>query len=245
MAKDEQSLPTVRLIAERTKRLSFPNLKRPRVPPNGPATQELVNWSTRVYCFAWIRHFSELLNGLVVLRDADNIPSAIIVARSAYELGAHAYYVKKHIKQHIDAKNFEAAWNFVTPIATGSRYMNEQFPETGDMFPTAAHISKVINCFREVLPEDAVENYSFISEYCHPNMFAFMQHYEWPNQDEVSFIGHEAGGMFGATTAACLAGLMAIQEMLRLTGEKVIAMSLKETLIAAVKHEGHSATISE
>jgi len=245
VSQNRDSFSTLRFIAERTMAMTFSVLKRPRVLPNEPATQELVNWSARVCCFSWIRHFSTLLNGVVLLKDVGNTPSAIIVARSLYELGAHAYYVKKHFKQHIDAKDFEAAWNFLTPIATGSRYMNEQYPETSEMFPTPAHISKIIKCFGEVLPNDAIDNYSFLSEYCHPNTFAFSQHYRWLNPDEVAFVGHEAQGMFGATTAACVMGLMAIQQMLSLTGEKQIAVTLKETLLAVLKLEGVSEPSSD
>jgi hypothetical protein len=234
------SFLTLRSIAEHTKELRFPNLLRPRVPASETATQELVNWGAQVYCFSWIRHFSTLLNGVVILKDAGNAPSAFIVARSVYELGAHAYYVKKHFKQHFDATNFEAAWNFLTPIATGSRYINEQQPETSEMFPTPAHIKKAINCFAEMLPEDAREGYSFLSEFCHPNMLAFQQYYRWLNPHEVGFADHEAQGMFGATTAASIMGLMAIQEMLCLTNERPIAATLRQILVALVEHEATS-----
>jgi hypothetical protein len=237
-ARIPDSIDTLRLIAKGTKTLSFPNLTRPSLPPEQPASRELVNWGAQVYCFSWLLHLSALLNGLVILEDAGNRPSAIIIARSLYELGAHAYYVKKHLKQHIDAKNFDAAWNFLLPITTGSRYMNEQFPDTTEMFPTAAHIAKMIKAFGEVMPEDAIENYSFLSEFSHPNSFAFGQHHDWLTPYEVSFIPHKANGMFGATAAACIHGLMSIQQLLVLTGEKPTAISLYQLLRVLVEEKG-------
>lgn len=185
-----------------------------------------------------MRHLSTLVNGIITLRDAGNMPSARIVARSVFELGAHAYYVKKHLKQHLDSKNVDAAWNFLSPITTGSRYINEKQPEQSEMFPLPSHISKVVKCFGEILPGAASEDYSYLSEFCHPNMFAFSQYYRWPNPFEVQFVDHDTQGVFGTTAAACLQGLLAIQEMLRLAEENRLLPCLHELLVAISKQSG-------
>ncbi len=112
--RKSNSCASLSLIAESIKQFTFPNLKRPPVPAKAPATRELVNWGAQVYCFSWMRHFCTLLNGIVLLKEAGNTPSARIVARSVFELGAHAYYVKKHLKQHIDAGDFSAAWKAIS-----------------------------------------------------------------------------------------------------------------------------------
>lgn len=233
------SFATLRLIADRTKRFGFPNLKRPATPPNKPATHELVSWGAQVYCFSWMRHLSTLVNGIITLKDAGNTPSARILARSVFELGAHAYYVKKHLKQHLDFKNVDAAWNLLTPVMTGSRYINEQHPEEGAMLPAPAHIAKVINSFGEMLG-DAREGYSFLSEFCHPSTFAFSQHYLWANPLEVQFVDHDPAGAFGTTAAACLGGLMAIEEILRLTKEKTVLRCLHRLCEAIVEQSSRS-----
>jgi hypothetical protein len=232
-----KSFAILRVIAERTRRFSFPNLRRPPIPPNKPATQELVSWGAQVYCFSWMRHLSTLVNGIITLKDAGNMPSARIVARSAFELGAHAYYVKKHLKQHLDSKNVEAAWNFLTPISAGSRYIDEWHPEESEMFPPPSHISKVVNCFGEVMPS-ANEGYSFLSELCHPNMLAFSQYYHWPDPFEVQFVDHDTQGVFGTTAAASVRGLLAIEELLRLAEEDRLLHCLHELLVAISKQSG-------
>jgi hypothetical protein len=173
------SFATLRLIAEHDKKFSFPNLRRRPGPPHEPATADLVDWGAHLYSFSWIRHFCTLVNGLVSLEEAGNTPSARVIARSVFELGAHAYYVKKRLKQHIDTGNLPAAWKFFTPIGTESRYINEQHPEESEMFSSPPHISKAINCFGERLPEDAQEGYIFLSEFCHPNVLVLSQYYEW------------------------------------------------------------------
>jgi hypothetical protein len=227
---DESSFDALRLVADRTKTFSFSKLSRPPTPPNQPATRELVNWGAHVYSFSWLLHLSALLNGLLTLEDAGNRPSAIIIARSVYELGAHAYYVKKHLKQHIDVQNYDAAWNFLLPVTTGSRYMTEQFPTTAEMFPTAAHISKMIKTFGEVMPGEAVEDYSYLSEFSHPNSFAFGLHHDWLTPYEVSFVSRKVSGTFGATTAATINGVMAIQQLLVSTAEIPTAEALHKLL---------------
>lgn len=225
------------LIAGRTKDLDFPNLRRPAVPPNQPATEQLVNWGARLYCFAWIRHLSALMAGIIALRDSGNAPSAIIVARSAFELGAHAYYVKKHLKQHFDLGKWDAAWNFLAPMASGSWYINAQHPQVSQIFPASAHIRRAVNCFAEARHE-APEEYSFVSEFCHPNMLAFSQHYRWPNRFEVQFVDHEVQGWLGPTIAAALLGLMATEELLRLSKEKTVLPRLVKLLKDIVEYAG-------
>jgi hypothetical protein len=164
---------------------------------------------------------------MIVLTEAGNIPAARMVARPLFELGAHAYYVTKHLKQHIEADAMLAAWDFLTPIATGSRYINARIPEESELFPLPAHISKVINCFREKIPEAAREDYSYLSEFCHPNVLAFFQYYEYSDPETVRFIEPKTQqGFSGATTAAIIQGLLSLTELLELTREHQIRRSV-------------------
>jgi hypothetical protein len=226
--KPDNDLPAlIRDIAQTLNQFSFPELKRPRVPAGAPATPELVAWAAKVYCFSWTRHLCTLLEGTVTVLESGNNQSARVLARSIYELGAHAYYVKKHLKQHIQEAKFSAAWEFLTPIATGSRYMNEQIPEESELFPAPAHISKAIKCFSEVMPQSAQDDYSYLSEFCHPNVLAFFQYYEWFDPETVRFVDYKPiEGFLGATTAAVIQGLLAAQELLAIVREQDVRRSL-------------------
>lgn len=221
-----ESFDGLKLIARELTQLIFPELKRPPNPANDPPTPELVKWGATVYCFSWMRHLCALLNGVVALMASDNVPASRIVARSVYELGAHMYYVKKHLTQHVRILNWSAAWTFLTPIATGSRYMNKQIPAESELFPIPAHISKMINCFSEVMPANAQEDYSYLSEFSHPNVMAFLQHYEWSDPYTVKFVSSEVHGFLGATTSAVINGLLALDELLRLAGEQDVRSKL-------------------
>ena len=238
-ASKADSFTVLTLIAERLKPISFPDLTRPHYPAGTPATVELVNWGAQLYCYAWTRHVCTLLNGIVTLANAGNIPSARIVARSVYELSAHIYYLKKHLKQHLDAGDVGAAFDFLLPIGTGSRYIKEQNPEDSELFPSPPHIAKAIKCFQERLPPYALENYSYLSEFCHPNLLTFMQYYEWTDPHTATFADKEPmEGIFGPTTGAVIQGLMTLNELLWLTKEKSVnhaVLQLLETIGEVIK----------
>lgn len=211
--------------------LTFPVLVRPPVPYNASPTADLISWAIRVHVFSWLCHMRILLRGLVALLDDHNVPAAIIVGRAVFEVGAHAYYVHKHLKQHFDAHDIPAAWKLLLPIGTGSRYVNSQFPDESELFPSPVHISKIINCFTEVYG-DANDSYSFLSEYCHPNLPAYYQHYEWTTSAQVEFCERteKRDAVLGSVAAAMLQGLMAVEGLLRMVGDNDIRPELVRIL---------------
>ena len=85
--------------------------------------------------------------------------------------------------------------------------------------------------------EGAQEGYSFLSEFCHPNVLAFSQYYDWANPQTVTFVDdHEPlAGMLGSTADASIEGLLAIDELLKLAEEREVLRSLHELLEAIVE----------
>ena len=242
MAFDSEnpSVSMLRLIAEHLKQIKFQQLVRPKVSPNDPPTIELIQWAIQAYCFPWIRHISSLINGIVSLIDSDNKAAVRIIGRSSFEFCAHAYYVKKHLKQHLDRKGLTAAWKFLLPIGTGSRYINEfhAVPEESELFPAGPHIGKAINCFKEARPKDAEEDYSYLSEFCHPNMMTFKQHYRWTTPYTIEFLDQVEFGAFGAIVGSTIQGLMETSELLNLANERQIKNAILLLLKAII--EQHS-----
>jgi hypothetical protein len=170
-----------------------------------------------------------LISGIVTLDDAGNRPAVRIVGRSSYELAAHIYYVKKHFKQHIDAGHVDRALKFLKPIRTGSRHVNE-FHSGSEPFPTGVHIKKAINCFKEVMPKESVEDYSYLSEFCHPNVMTFMQHYQWTTPETIDFVDPILFGAFGAIAGSSIQGLLAAHELLGIGHETDIRRVVGKTL---------------
>ena len=167
--------------------IQTPDLLRPDVPHGQPVTEELAHWSIRVYAYSILCQFREMLRSTLLLYDAGQVPAIFLCCRAMFEMAAHAYYVKKHAMQHLDKKDFNAVWNFMLGINQGSRHMREKQEAAGEPGPgivEGPHISKIIACFDEFFAEHrrekpARDNYSFLSEFCHPNSFAFTNHIEF------------------------------------------------------------------
>jgi len=178
----EQAVAQIRRAAEGLSKLTFPSLLHPQPAPDGAPTCDLVNFAVRVYCYSLLSHFREMLRSYLFLGENGHIPAAFVVCRCLFEMGAHAYYVHKHVTQHMDGAELEAAWKFLFEINMGSRYMQEEYGEVKDWPPFSAprEIAKVIRCFDEWTGRNgqAVTEYSFLSEFAHPNMAAFQHYYE-------------------------------------------------------------------
>jgi hypothetical protein len=231
------SVSMIRLTAEHLKQIKFPQLVRPKLGPDAAPTIELIQWAIRAYCFPWIRHLSALINGIVVLIDSDNKAAVRIIGRSSFEFCAHAYYVRKHLKQHLDRRDLAAAWTFLLPIGTGSRYISEfhSTPEQSELFPVGPHIGKVVNCFKEATPKETEEDYSYLSEFCHPNMMTFSQHYRWTTPYTIDFVDQVEFGAFGAIAGSTTQGLMQIHELLNLGNERHVNKAIVALLKAMVE----------
>jgi hypothetical protein len=211
--------------------LKFPSLVRPSVPPEADPTPELLSWGIKMYAFSWVCQFRALAQGAVLVAESRNVPAARVLLRTVFEMGAHTHYVHKHLKQHLDKQDLKAAWDFLLPVATGSRYASEMHPEETDLFPSPAHIGKVVNCFNEVFT-DAPDSYSFLSEFAHPNMAAFLQHYKWKTPYLVEFGEQysDVGAAFSSAAGAAIRALLALVDILKLAGEIEIRAGVMRVL---------------
>jgi hypothetical protein len=232
--KDQFSSPLsmLRLTAVHLKKIKFPQLIRPQVAPTQPVTRELVNWGIQVYCLPRVKHFGTLISGIATLCDSDNKAAVRILGRSTFELSAHVYYVKKHLKQNLDADDLSRAWDFLTPIGIGSRYINEIQPEENEPFPAPPPVHKAINCFKEAMPEGTEDDYSYLSEFCHPNAMAFQQHYRWTTPYIIDFVDEVPFGAFGTIAVSAIQGLMAAEELLGIGEEKEVRKAIHGLFIA-------------
>lgn len=186
---------------------------------------------------------SALLNGVVLLTDSGNKAAVRVIGRSSFEFCAHAYYVKKHLKQHIDREDLAAAWDFLSPIATGSRYMDEyHHTELSDLFPAPPHIRRVVKCFDEVMPGRAGEDYSYLSEFCHPNTMTLQQHYRWTTPYRIDFGYNVASGALGTIAASSIQGLVAVRQLLELGGERQVNSAIVALLTTILHRHGEEKT---
>src|SRR5205807_1740624 len=89
------------------------------------------------------------------------------------------------------------------------------------------HIRKAINCFREVVPKETEDDYSYLSEFCHPNMMTFSQHYQWTTPFTIDFVDQVTFGAFGAIAGSSLQGLMVIDELLGIGNERQVRAAIR------------------
>src|SRR5260370_37960549 len=101
------------------------------------------------------------------------------------------------------------------------RSINEIHSEESELFNVSPHVQKAINCFKEVASKETEDDdYSYLSEYCHPNVMAFQQHYRWVTPDTIEFVDQVPSGALGSIAASGLQGLMAAARLLRISDEK-------------------------
>ena len=228
-----------------------PDLVRPDVPYK-EVTEELVHWTIRVYAYSMFSQFREMLRSALHLYDADNVPAVFLCARAMWEMTAHSYYVKKHCFQHMDRKDWQTTWDFMLGINQGSRHMKEKQKKAAgagtasaaavvvEELPEGPHIAKVMACFNEYFGSgstEATENYSFLSEFCHPNCFAFTNHLavEEPkagiSSAKVTFIkpGRDVCiQVMPDMLYACMPVLFSMDELLRRIGDNGLSKTAYE-----------------
>src|SRR5207302_9280140 len=121
-----------------------------------------------------------MLRSFLVLVWNGLTPASFLIARCLFEIGAHTYYVHKHFVQYFDAKDLESAWKFLHEINMGSRYMQEEYGDKVEEWPSFVaprEIAKIIRTFDEWTNKQSRTEYSFLSEFAHPNMAALSHYY--------------------------------------------------------------------
>lgn len=188
----EKYLPALKAVSPSLAKLVFSPLRRPSVLEDEPPTQELLQWAVQLYCFSLLSHYREMLRTFLSLSETGAIPAAFVISRCLFEIGAHTYYVHKHVTQYLKSGDLKSAWEFLKEINMGNRYMTEKNGgenknnKTPD-FPLPREVAKVVRCFNEVATNSAVETYSYLSEFAHPNMAAFNHYYRMePQEGEVA-----------------------------------------------------------
>jgi hypothetical protein len=223
------------LALEMLQAIKIPDLIRPAVAHDAPPTEELVAWAIHVYFYSALCQFREILRATLLLVDAHAVAAVFFCCRGLFELAAHAYYVQKHVLQHWKAGDLNSAWKFLFEINLGSRNMREKQKEgkNDPDYPEGPHIAKVMACFNEYFPDghkvkQATETYSSLSEFSHPNCFAFINHFEWEtdlrNMSKVTF-GEPSRNLL---TLCLPTGSVAVMTFLHSTGELVGALGDKD-----------------
>jgi hypothetical protein len=82
------------------------------------------------------------------------------------------------------------------------------------------------------MPKGTEDDYSYLSEFCHPNTMTFQQHYRWTTPYTIDFEDQVAFETFGAIAGSSVNGLMAIHELLNLGNERQVHSAIVRLLKA-------------
>lgn len=195
-----------------------------------------------MYCFSVLAHFREMLRSFLALVQNGFVPAGFVVARCLFEMAAHVHYTHKHATQHIDAGDLQSAWDFLLEINMGSRYMQEEYADQLANWPPFAaprEIAKVIRSFDEWTEGKATTEYSFLSEFAHPNMAAFAHYYTMePKQGgfgTVRFIDPPRSTSDVPWPLVSISLVACLHFALKLFGEKEVAPRIEAILIESAK----------
>ena len=236
----------IELVRDSLERLSFPPLARPRVAPKGAATEELVQWGTKLYVYSVIAHIRKILAGLAQLAHTENVPAANIVSRHIFEWAAQMCRMNRKLKDCYQRKDWEKAWSILTPAAVGNLWAKEHGAKYAPpsapplpVVPDPPRIGKAITEYEEYQSQthgwrEAKDTYGLLSEFSHPNA-ACLQQYQTIGNDGSMAIGYldDSGGASSPLPFVnlCLVDFMLfVDELLQLARDAAVQLSIRRVL---------------
>jgi len=179
----------IKLVHDGLGRVDFPPLARPHVGPKQPRTEELINWAARMYTYSVIAHIRKVLSGLILLAGAENVPASHVISRHVFEWAAQTCYMSNKLKVCYEQKDWEKAWEILTPAAIGNLWANkfgaQYAPAFGPPMPTAPNPVRIGKAIAEYEAhqektygyKEAKDTYGLLSEYAHPNAVCLQQYH--------------------------------------------------------------------
>lgn len=178
----------IELVAGGLARVNLPPLSRPRVGPTDGRTEGLVQWGTKLYAYCAIAQMRTILDGLMGLAHADNVPAANVVSRHVFEWTAHACYMRNRLNDCYQRKDWDDAWAILTPAAVGNlwakKYGAKYSPPSPQPLPNAPdplRIGIAVSEYEEYESQthgwmEAKDTYGLLSELSHPNAACLQQY---------------------------------------------------------------------
>jgi len=236
----DTSVSPARLISEALDRIQLPTLSRPPVPPDAPATKELVEWGITKYAYSVIAHVRTILRGTLILVDAGLEPAAIVLCRHLYEWNMQTCFAVANFKSQLKAADLDAAWEFFLRISDGNNWVRDHGAKYTPELPTdevegsfrIKHSMKVYKEYRTQRfgTEKVDDDYGYLSERSHPNGFCLQPYLKIISPSDVSFIEPQSRKARGLLEACVLEWTMADIDLLALAREDAVRVLLVRVL---------------
>lgn len=239
-----QGLQPVAIVASGLQKITLPPITRPSVLPNEEPSEALVSWGINYYVYSAVAHVRVVLNGLVLLAGAGNIPTSYFAARNIFEWTAHACYMSRNLANYTSKKEWTRAWKLLSMSATGNKWMKDHGPKYAptvvfDALPDPLNIANIIAAYDEYLNQrfgkgNAKENYGLLSEYSHPNSACIFQYHDY-SRPTVRFVTPSTGSPLPFVNWCLIDLMLFIDELLKVSGEQTVRPEVASILTDITK----------
>jgi hypothetical protein len=218
--------------------ITLPSTTRPSVREFEAPTEELVIWGAQTYAYSSIAHIRNVFSGLEQLLDAGNEATAILVFRHIYEWTMHSAYTQQQYSVLIPTRNWADAWDLFLQVDTGNSWIKKHgsgyVPQNVlDEIPAQLRIKKLVAAYeshqRKWYGESDVQDiYGLLSEHSHPNGACFLSY----RRIEANSLIFDGSGpiLMPSPIPPIIDWLLCINEILGLSGEKLISVNLTSLL---------------
>jgi hypothetical protein len=225
-----RKIEVLSIVETGLQRVRLPSLMRPSVPNDDP-NEELVIWGVQYYSYAVVAHLRTVLSGLVLIVEAENIPTAFMVCRHIFEWAAHTCYMSRNMKTYVQRRDWRRAWHLNSLAMQGNRWVKDHGPKylpecVSNDTPDPLSVPNIVNCLEEDRRQghrnpDAKDTYGLLSEHSHPNAACFMPYCEYVG-NEVRFVPSSPDTSLLGVERPLIELMMFLDALLELGREKVV-----------------------
>lgn len=236
----EITLAPAKFIGQALDKAKIPALSRPEVPPNAPATKELVEWGVKKFEYSLLAHVRAMLRGTLLLADAGIEAAVIVLCRHLYEWNMQTAYVYVTVKAHLESVDYQAAWEFFLRTSGGNNWVKRHGTRYVPEFPATEvegsirlkHAVKAYKQYRaqKFGSESVDDDYSYLSERSHPNGFCLQPYMKIDFPNDVRFVEPKSDRLPGILHSCVMEWAMVSVDLLGLVQEKPIRGDLVQIL---------------
>jgi len=191
-----------------------------------------IRWAITLYVYSVVAHIRTVLRGLIVLADAGNIPTGMVVCRHVFEWAAQVCYMNENLQKHTAAKDWDTARDLLNQAMIGNRWVKEYGHKYDPAHvkaavPNTIRLKKALASYEahveKVFGGDAKDDYAHLSEHSHPNSACFQQYHDGDVPGgEMRFKEPTSGSPLPVVNWCLIDLCTLLLELLGLSGEKTI-----------------------
>lgn len=244
MAPHAMMMPvkSIKLVEDGLRQIDLPPVVRPYGSFNEP-NELVIGWILRYHVYSQIAHVRTVLAGLIMLSDAGNVPTGLILSRHIFEWTAQAAYLTEKLEWLIGRQMWKPAFELMFRIDTSNSWTKSHgakydAPQPCDEILEPFGIGPFIAAYgkfqkKQYGKSTVDDSYSYLSEYSHPNSACFLQYRDFDGP--IGYVGvPRPVSTFGGINGFILEWLMFMHTLLALAKEDVVRHQLVELLTAAV-----------